>query len=93
MTLSSSASSPDPTWDRIPSAIYSLVEVSVGISCASMATLRPLFRRLQQRVKLCKEAEGPRFTMMEHPHSNNHASFSFDREWMTGTTTQARSED
>jgi hypothetical protein len=34
----------------VPCAIYALIEVNVGISCASVVTLRPLFRRLRQRI-------------------------------------------
>lgn len=47
-TLFPSAATADPPWDKILTAVYSQVEVNVGIICASVVTLRPLFRRLRQ---------------------------------------------
>ncbi|KAK4120630.1 hypothetical protein N657DRAFT_579277 [Parathielavia appendiculata] len=47
-TLYPSGTSADPTWGKIPSAIYGAVEVNVGISCASLVTLRPLFHSLRR---------------------------------------------
>ncbi|KAF1995584.1 hypothetical protein P154DRAFT_445049 [Amniculicola lignicola CBS 123094] len=38
------ASTPDPTWDSIPSGIASTFELSVGIFAASFPTYRPLYR-------------------------------------------------
>lgn len=40
-----SATSPDKTWDSYFSAIYGVIEPNVGIVCACIVTLRPLFRR------------------------------------------------
>ncbi|KAM7190973.1 hypothetical protein V8F20_009511 [Naviculisporaceae sp. PSN 640] len=40
-----SATSPDRTWDSYFSAIYGVIEPNVGIICACIVTLRPLFRR------------------------------------------------
>ncbi|KAK5654027.1 hypothetical protein OQA88_7704 [Cercophora sp. LCS_1] len=34
----------DPTWDNVPSAYWSIVELNCGILCASLPTLRPLLR-------------------------------------------------
>ena len=45
-TLYSSSTSTDPSWDKVPSAIYGIIEINVGISCASVVTLRPLFHCL-----------------------------------------------
>ncbi|KAK0717449.1 hypothetical protein B0T26DRAFT_646280 [Lasiosphaeria miniovina] len=40
-----STTSPDKTWDSFFSAIYGAIEVNLGIACACIVTLRPLFRR------------------------------------------------
>jgi hypothetical protein len=50
-TLYPSSTSTDPSWDKVPSAIYGIIEVNVGIACASVVTLRPLFRLLRQKTK------------------------------------------
>jgi hypothetical protein len=46
-TLLPSAHSSDPTWDKVPSVIYAIIEINVGIACAAVVTLRPLYRRLR----------------------------------------------
>ncbi|EAQ92116.1 hypothetical protein CHGG_00351 [Chaetomium globosum CBS 148.51] len=66
-TLYPSGTSLDPTWDKIPSAIYGLVEVNVGISCASVVTLRPLVRRL--RGVLSDEADTSERTIITRPQT------------------------
>ena len=47
-TLYPSTTSADPTWDKIPSAFYGQIEVNVGIVCACVVTLRPLYHRLRR---------------------------------------------
>ncbi|KAH6649547.1 hypothetical protein F5144DRAFT_553367 [Chaetomium tenue] len=66
-TLYPSGTSLDPTWDKIPSAIYGLVEVNVGISCASVVTLRPLVHRW--RGALSDEADNSEQTMITRPQT------------------------
>lgn len=39
------ASATDPTWDNVQGGIWSDVEVTVGLVCASLPTYRPLFSR------------------------------------------------
>ncbi|KAK1836829.1 hypothetical protein QBC39DRAFT_247105 [Podospora conica] len=56
-TLYPSTTSKDPSWDKIPSAIYGIIEVNVGIACASVVTLRPLYRRLREAVTGKKKEE------------------------------------
>jgi len=46
-TLLPSAHSKDPTWDKVPSVIYAIIEINIGIACAAVVTLRPLYRRLR----------------------------------------------
>ncbi|KAK4445492.1 hypothetical protein QBC34DRAFT_358287 [Podospora aff. communis PSN243] len=46
-TLLPSAHSPDPTWDKVPAVIFAIIEINVGIACAAVVTLRPLYRRLR----------------------------------------------
>lgn len=50
-TLHPSTTSSDPSWDKVPSAIFGIIEVNVGIACAAVVTLRPLFRVVQDRTK------------------------------------------
>ncbi|KAK0627940.1 hypothetical protein B0T14DRAFT_513571 [Immersiella caudata] len=45
-TLVPSATSQDPTWDKVPSGVYGVIEANLGIACACIVTLRPLLRRL-----------------------------------------------
>ncbi|KAK3392708.1 hypothetical protein B0H63DRAFT_386995, partial [Podospora didyma] len=44
-TLHSAINTTDPTWDNVPSAYWSVVELNCGILCASLPPLRPLLRR------------------------------------------------
>ncbi|KLU87148.1 hypothetical protein MAPG_06152 [Magnaporthiopsis poae ATCC 64411] len=41
--LKRSATSTDKTWDSVPSGLYSIIEINVGIACSCIVTLRPLF--------------------------------------------------
>ena len=43
-----STTSSDPTWDKVPSAFYGVIEANLGITCACLVTLRPLVHRLRQ---------------------------------------------
>ncbi|KAL8346339.1 hypothetical protein RB598_000307 [Gaeumannomyces tritici] len=40
-----STTSADKTWDAVPSGLYAIVEINVGIACSCVVTLRPLFGR------------------------------------------------
>jgi hypothetical protein len=44
-TLYASTTSTDPTWDKNSSGYYGQVEVNLGIICASIVTLRPLWQK------------------------------------------------
>ncbi|KAK4449551.1 hypothetical protein QBC34DRAFT_494356 [Podospora aff. communis PSN243] len=50
-TLYPSTTSKDPSWDKVPSAIFGIIEVNVGIACASVVTLRPLYRLVRKKSK------------------------------------------
>ncbi len=43
-TLRAAINTTDPTWDNVPSAYWSIVELNCGILCASLPSLRPLLR-------------------------------------------------
>jgi len=43
-TLHSAVNGTDPTWDNVPSAYWSVVELNCGIMCASLPALRPFLR-------------------------------------------------
>lgn len=43
-TLHSAVNTTDPTWDNVPSAYWSVVELNCGIMCASLPALRPFLR-------------------------------------------------
>jgi hypothetical protein len=45
-TLRAALNTPDPTWDNVPTSYWSVAELNIGILCASLATLRPLLRRI-----------------------------------------------
>ncbi|KLU92385.1 hypothetical protein MAPG_11331 [Magnaporthiopsis poae ATCC 64411] len=45
MVVLHSAKSTDRTWDTVNSALYGIIEISVGIACSCFVTLRPLFGR------------------------------------------------
>ncbi len=40
--------SPDTTWDNSPTSWWSTIELNCGILCSSIATLRPLIRKLSK---------------------------------------------
>ncbi|KAL8409585.1 hypothetical protein RB594_007870 [Gaeumannomyces avenae] len=40
-----STTSTDKTWDAVPSGLYAIIEINVGIACSCVVTLRPLFGR------------------------------------------------
>jgi len=50
-TLYPSTTSTNPSWDKVPSAIFGIIEVNVGIACASVVTLRPLYRLVRKKTK------------------------------------------
>ena len=62
-TLELSTTSTDPTWDKVPSGFYGLIECNLGVICACVVTLRPLFHRLRRLLfghkTLESEAESP----------------------------------
>lgn len=45
MVVLHSPKSTDRTWDTVNSALYGIIEISVGIACSCFVTLRPLFGR------------------------------------------------
>lgn len=46
LTVKSAALSLDVSWDSSPTSYFSVIEVNVGIVCACMITLRPLFAHM-----------------------------------------------
>ncbi|KAK4150341.1 hypothetical protein C8A00DRAFT_18110 [Chaetomidium leptoderma] len=89
-TLYPSTTSADPSWDKVPSAIYGLVETNVGISCASVVTLRPLFHCVHR--SLSKKADTSQQTEIVMPQHPVRRRFSDDLVLMTGNDTQVGSE-
>jgi len=47
-TLLPSTTSTDTTWDKMFSAFYGAIEVNLGIACACVVTVRPLFQRVRR---------------------------------------------
>jgi len=45
--LPTTAHSKDPLWDKVPTVIYAIIEINLGIACAAVVTLRPLYRRVR----------------------------------------------
>ncbi|KAK0740039.1 hypothetical protein B0T18DRAFT_417099, partial [Schizothecium vesticola] len=46
LTVVQSTQSTDSTYDKVGSALYGVIEPNLGIFCASIVTLRPLFNRI-----------------------------------------------
>lgn len=46
LTVKNAALSLDVTWDSSPNSYFSVIEVNVGIVCACIITLRPLFAHM-----------------------------------------------
>lgn len=42
-----STNSTDSTWDKIPNSMLGILEVNMGIVLSSLATLRPLIKRIR----------------------------------------------
>ncbi|EJT68720.1 hypothetical protein GGTG_13707 [Gaeumannomyces tritici R3-111a-1] len=45
LVIQRSTTSTDKTWDSVPSGLYGVIEINVGIACSCIVTLRPLFSR------------------------------------------------
>jgi hypothetical protein len=91
-TLHPSTTSKDPSWDKVPSSMYALIEINVGIACASVVTLRPLYRHLRVAIVGSDEATD---------HSFDKSIARGPQPWMmrrdgisliTGETTQVGSD-
>ncbi|KAK0648161.1 hypothetical protein B0T16DRAFT_407805 [Cercophora newfieldiana] len=53
-TLYPSTVTTDPTWDKVPSGVYGVIEANLGIICACVVTLRPLFHKVQSSISSIK---------------------------------------
>jgi len=98
-TLYPSTTSTDPSWDKIPSAIFGIIEINVGIACASVVTLRPLYRRLREVVpclggkKAVDASGGPNIgAVARHSPGRQHPLVSDDMSFGTMNTSQFGSE-
>ncbi|ROV94087.1 hypothetical protein VMCG_08265 [Cytospora schulzeri] len=49
-TLRVAAHTGDPTWDNTNAAVWSYIELAIGVLAASLPTLKPLFARLLPRL-------------------------------------------
>jgi len=49
LTVRQSTQSTDGTWDKVPSSVYGAIEPNLGILCACLVTLRPLFCRHRRK--------------------------------------------
>ncbi|KAK1753668.1 hypothetical protein QBC47DRAFT_386892 [Echria macrotheca] len=89
-TLLPSSTSADPSWDKVPSAIYGLIEINVGITCASVVALRPLYRSIRQRFTDKEISQGTLFSMppQDVGPQGSHAELVFDG----GSTTRVDSK-
>ena len=63
-TLYTSTTTTDPTWDKTPSGFYGVIEANLGIACACVVTLRPLFTR--RRFPLAGAGGKPRQETASH---------------------------
>ena len=90
-TLYPSTTSKDPSWDKIPSAIYGIIEVNVGIVCASVVTLRPFYRQLCEAAARGGKGAGGRLSDLDVPGRRVRAG-SGDFAIGTGETTKVGSD-
>ncbi|KAH6846975.1 hypothetical protein B0I37DRAFT_134899 [Chaetomium sp. MPI-CAGE-AT-0009] len=62
LTVVKSTQSKDSTYDKVGSALYGVIEPNLGIFCASIVTLKPLFNhiapRFSQRMDLTDNYDG-----------------------------------
>ena len=49
-TLNVAAHTSDPTWDNTGAAVWSYIELSIGVLAASLPTLKPLLALILPRV-------------------------------------------
>lgn len=66
-TLYPSTTTSDPTWDKIPSGFYGVIEANLGITCACVVTLRPLLHKLGLSLYRNKQQTTTCITMPEEP--------------------------
>lgn len=64
LTVVQSTQSKDSTFDKVPSALYGVIEPNLGIFCACVVTLKPLFRRYATQT-------GMRLDLSSHPRLTN----------------------
>ncbi|KAK4169858.1 hypothetical protein QBC43DRAFT_198682 [Cladorrhinum sp. PSN259] len=67
LTVVQSTKSKDSTYDKVPSAVYGVIEPNLGIFCACIVTLRPLLRRYKPSQPaggqaLAAKAKSPSYT-------------------------------
>ncbi|KAK4149683.1 hypothetical protein C8A00DRAFT_18663 [Chaetomidium leptoderma] len=86
LTVVASTQSKDSTYDKVGSALYGVIEPNLGIFCACIVTLRPLFNRvapeLSQRLSLTDNNN--------NNNNNNHAGRENGADTTTGPSPASR---
>ncbi|TDZ32977.1 hypothetical protein C8035_v006006 [Colletotrichum spinosum] len=67
---------PDPTWSNLDPTLWSLGELTCAITCASLATLRPLMTRLNRWFKSRREKGAQREVEMTPVKGSAHQTAS-----------------
>jgi hypothetical protein len=83
--------SEDFSWEKVPTAIYAIIEVNVGIACAAVVTLRPLYRRLRDTFR-GRPVNRPSANDLDTP-GRWRPRLDTDSDLFSGETTQANSSD
>ena len=83
-TLSTASDLGDSTWDNVDAALWSYLELTVGIICASLPTLRPLLVKITPRIF---GSVTPRSHATESQYPHSHATeLHSTRTWRQITT-------
>ena len=82
--------STDPVRDAIPVNLWSIIEVNVGIVCASVPALKPLFSG-GQRARTSQALGGSSGNFQgQYPYASNKSALSNNSSGMPGTPSEAR---
>ncbi|KUI57320.1 hypothetical protein VP1G_04632 [Cytospora mali] len=70
-TLRVAAHTGDATWDNTNAAVWSYIELAIGVSAASLPTLKPLFARMFPRLFKSTTSDQYRYNNNNHMSARN----------------------
>lgn len=87
------SSTTDITWDAVPSSIYGVTETNLGIACACVVTLRPLYNRLRRWSWLSSAGGEPEPSQAEQQQQQQRAKRSRHHQHSAAITVLADATD